>query len=319
MTSLVGPSFQRVDEINGRELEHNGYFGPRNKPLLVKNALRSWPAWGSWSFERLSELRHADGSDAIVQFQNGLVEQGATRERPHLPVSPYLRELAQAAQRPHRDDAGLLSPQRLRKLKKNELFKLDWAYMQSFEADRLYLAQWNILDEFPALRQDFAIRKLWPGLRWTWEYVFIGPAHTVTGLHNDFPHNWFCQVRGVKEIILFSPEQMPQEYVSSKYDWGATLNSIDISRLHQQPEQLNRLGTAQGIYARVEPGDALFIPKRTWHAVVALEPSISLGVFGLTVPEIIIEGGYITLKDMLHKMHLYRWGNCTCHDRSVIR
>jgi len=70
--------------------------------------------------------------------------------------------------------------------------------------------------------------------------------------------------------------------ISEKYDWGATLSDINISRLPEQPQQLAAFEKTRGLYARVETGDALFIPKRTWHAVVALEPSISLGVFGLT-------------------------------------
>ena len=65
--------------------------------------------------------------------------------------------------------------------------------------------------------------------------------------------------------------------------------------------------------ARVEAGDALFIPKRNWHAVVAQEPSISLAVFGLTFWEIISRGGPLEVRQFLHKLHLYRWGNCICH------
>jgi lysine-specific demethylase 8 len=63
----------------------------------------------------------------------------------------------------------------------------------------------------------------------------------------------------------------------------------------------------------VESGDALFIPKGNWHAVVSLEPSISLGVFGLTPSEIVFGGGPEEIRHLLHKLHLYRWKNCTCH------
>lgn len=313
MTSIIGPTFQFVEEIDAAQLARNGGFGARTSPLLVKGALHSWPAQKDWSFEYLSRLRHKDGAEPVVKFQNGLVEQGATRHRPWLPVGPYLQELAAAAAQPLSDDVGLLSNRQRRLLGKDERFTLDWSHMQSFRPDRLYLAQWNILDEFPALRRDFAIRDLWPGRRWTWEYVFVGPANTVTGLHYDFPNNWFCQMRGTKEFLLFPPEQTPHMCVSAKYDWGATLSDINISRLTEQPQQLREFEKTQGLYARVEPGDALFIPKHTWHAVVSLEPSISLGVFGLTAGEILFEGGPTSVKDFMHKLHLYRWGNCTCH------
>jgi len=47
--------------------------------------------------------------------------------------------------------------------------------------------------------------------------------------------------------------------------------------------------------------------------VVALTPSISLGVFGLTPWEVIAGGGPSEFRSLLHKLRLYRWGNCTCH------
>ncbi|GEM_PF-280942 len=313
MTSYLGPSFELVDTIAWDDLQRNGGFGPRKTPLLIKGAVKAWPAGKRWSFESLSEMRRPDGSDVVFRFQNGLVEQGITRQPLDLPISPYLRELAQIAKQPCRDDTGLLPYQRFQRIPKGERFNLDWSHMKSFTADRVYLAQWNILDEFPALRNDFAIRQLWPGWRWTWEFVFIGPAHTVTGVHNDFPNNWFCQVRGTKEVILFPPSQNQHMCKSRKYDWGATLSDIDISRLDEQPRERTEFAKAHGWYARVEAGDALFIPKRNWHAVVAQEPSISLAVFGLRPWEIILGGGPSEVRQLLHRLHLYRWGNCTCH------
>ena len=185
--------------------------------------------------------------------------------------------------------------------------------MQSFRPTTLYLAQWDILQKFPGLRADLAIKRLWPGVRLTWEYVFMGPANTVTGLHNDFPHNWFCQLTGTKEFILFAPEQSAHLCPARKYDWGATLSDINISRLTEQTAALAAFQKAHGTYARVEAGDALFVPRRTWHSVVSLAPSISLGMFGLTPFEVATGGAWATLRDWAHHLHLYRWGNCTCH------
>ena len=127
----------------------------------------------------------------------------------------------------------------------------------------MYLAQWDILREFPALRQDFNLKDLWPGRRLTWEFIFLGPAHTVTGLHNDFPHNWFCQLRGVKEFILFPPDQSAHLSPLQKYDWGATLSDINIAQLHtpEQATERAQFAKAKGLYARVEAGDASSSPN----------------------------------------------------------
>ena len=313
-----GPSFRFVDEVRWEDLAASGGFRPRTTPLLVKGAVKAWPASERWTFEKLAELRRADGSEVVTSFQNGLVEQGVTREPLIQPIAPYLRELAaNADERVHdgRVRSGLLTQARYDALREEQgsTFKLDWSYMKTFEANRAYLAQWYVLNEFPELRDDFAIRKLWPGLRWTWEYTFIGPADTVTGVHYDFPNNWFCQVRGLKEFLLFPEDQTPYMSKSKKYDWGATLSDVDVSRLDQQPEIAARFAQAHGWYARVESGDALFVPRRTWHSVVSLLPSISLAVFGLTAWEVLRGGAPAQIRGGLHALGLYAKDNCTCH------
>ncbi|MDB4986613.1 MAG: hypothetical protein JWN04_1791 [Myxococcaceae bacterium] len=314
--AYAGPQFEQVEQIEADALAQCGGFSPRVTPLLIKGALKTWPAFTRWSFERLAGLRRKDGSDVVTSFQNGLIEQGETRAPLELPVAPYLRELGREAAmtRPEQlEENGLLPNRKRRALVPGQTFQLDWAYLKTFAATRSYLAQWHLLDEFPELRRDMAIRSLWPGWRWTWEFAFIGPANTVTGLHHDFPPNWFCQISGVKEYLLFAPEQTPYLSESRKYDRGATLSEVDITRLDAQPEKAAAFAQARGLYARVEPGDALFVPSKTWHAVVSLAPSISLAVFGLTGPQVLARGLPSELRHMMHLMRLHRWGHCTCH------
>jgi len=315
--AVIGPTFRFVNEISWDDLLTRSRIGPPTGPLLVKGAVKAWPAWQRWSFEALADLTEANGRQTTASFQNGLVEQGMTRAPVIQPVAPYLRDLSRQSTLPASERSGLLSEKRRGLIGRSDTFTLDWSYMNSFKADKVYLAQWNILDAFPELRKDFAIRTVWPGWRWTWEFVFMGPSQTVTGLHFDFPNNWFCQVRGTKEVILFPPDQTPNMCRSKKYDWGATLSDIDISRVEHQRRELPHFNNLNGLYARVEAGDALFIPSRTWHAVVALEPSISLAVFGLTPAEIVVGGGAASARHGAHMLRLYRWGNCTCHKMSA--
>lgn len=316
MNAYRGPQFQQVEQVQWQTLAASGGFRAGDRPLLIKGALDAWPASRNWTFERLATLRRPDGSEPVTSFQNGLVEQGVTRAPVIQATAPYLRRLAADAQRIRATDIdhiGLLPNTRREQLGPGECFTLDWDYLAQLPADEVYLAQWYILNEFPHLRDDFEIARLWPGLRWTWEYTFIGPAHTVTGLHYDFPNNWFCQVNGVKEFILFPPDQNAHLCRSKKYDWGATLSDIDITRLAQQPHEREHFAQARGLYARVETGDALYVPSKTWHAVVSLQPSISLAVFGLTPWELVAGGLPSQTRALLHYLHLYRHGNCTCH------
>lgn len=308
-TAVRGPLFTDVETITAADLARAGGFRPRERPLLVKGAIAQWPATTRWTFERLAQLRRRDGSEVVTSFQNGLVEQGRTTAPLIQPIAPYLRALA----RERRPDVDALGLRPKAAAHADAPFHLDWDYLRRFEPRRAYLAQWDILGEFPEMRGDFAIRSLWPGWRWTWQYTFIGPGDTVTGLHYDFPNNWFCMVSGTKEFLLFPPDQAPFMAKSRKYDWGATLSDIDITDLDRDPALSSTFSRARGLYARVESGDALFVPRRTWHAVVSLEPSVSLAVFGLTAGEILAGGLPSETRSLLHKLHLYRWGNCTCH------
>jgi lysine-specific demethylase 8 len=310
--SYAGPTLTSVDQIDAAELEREGGFRSHTRPLLVRGAIKQWPAYSRWTFDRLARLRGAEGGEVVTSFQNGLVEQGRTRQPVLQAIKPYLEDLARQPV-PDVSETGLLPSSLRRASAGGGPLTLDWDFMRTFEPRRVYLAQWNILQQFPELRADFDIRTLWPGWRWTWEYTFIGPALTVTGLHYDFPSNWFCMVAGTKEFLLFPEEQTPYLCRSRKYDWGATLSDIDITRLHEQPRESATFSRARGWYARVESGDALFVPARTWHGVVSLAPSISLAVFGLTAREIIAGGIPSETRSLLHKLHLYRWGNCTCH------
>ena len=312
---MRGPAFHLVDECALEAFEFEAGIAARATPLLVKGAVRHWPAWENWTFDKLADLCDSRGDQVVSSFQTGLTEQGVTRRRADLAVAPYLRELGRAAAMPPRAAGALLDPRRRAQLAPCEHFMLDWSRMD-FTPDRVYLQQWDMLTCLPQLRRDFPMRRLWPGLRKTWEYAFIGPADTLSGLHCDFPNNWFCQVRGVKEFVMFTRDQTEHLSVARKYDWGATLSEVDLSRLDDKPAVRDRFEQARGLYARVEAGDALYIPSRTWHAVLALEPSISIGIFGLTPAEALIGGGVATLRDLLHRAHLYRWGNCTCHPGS---
>lgn len=310
-SEYLGPSFQLVDETPAENLVRGG-GAVFDRPIVARGAVRAWPAWERWSFERLADRCEAE--NVTNRFQEGLVEQGATRPLPVLPVAPYLRELADASRNRVSAEAGLLPDSRRRALADGERFHLSWSHMQSFEANRRYLADWPVLSVFPDMRQDFGFQSLWPGRRWTWEYVFIGPANTVTGLHQDIHDNWFCQIRGTKELLLIPRDQTPYMCVSSKHNLGSVLSRIDVAALPRQPREAAEFAKTRGAYARVEAGDALFIPKHTWHTVVSLEPSISLGVFGLTAREVVTAGAWSELKNLFHTWKLYKWGNCICHE-----
>jgi hypothetical protein len=322
---FAGPTFQLADQIDFDELDKVGgfqAFAARNRrPLVIKGAVKAWPAWEKWNFDALASL--AEAKQLETKFQDGLIEQGSTKEPPRLPVAPYFRELAKASQEVDKavvDQRGLCNKQRYDTLQKGEEFHLGWSHMQTFEANKLYLGEWHMLQQMPELREDFKIAEIWPGCRFIWEVVFIGPADTHTGLHFDVEDNWFFQVRGTKEFLLFDPDQGEYMSRSTRYDFGAVLSDINLMNIPNEPsERLGNFGKAKGYYIRVEAGDAVFIPKYFWHTVVSLEPSISLAVFGMTPCELVAASVPYSTRAVLHSLGLYARGNCTCHPTTVLK
>jgi hypothetical protein len=316
-----GPSFRRVDQIDWQDFLRRGEpLAKRDRPLLVKGAIRHWPATERWSFERLAELRRRDGSEVLTKFQIGIAEQGESRRDVIRPIAPYLLSLAKAQREAFSTgdhELGLLTAAQHARLSASESFRLDWAYMKTLPRDLPYISLWHILDEFPELKRDFKVGEIWPGLRWDWAYTFLGPGKSVTGFHFDYPSNLFCQVSGVKEFLLFPPDQNAHMAPSTKYDWGGKMSHVDITRLDEQPEIAAEFAQASGLYARVETGDALYVPRRTWHAVVSSVPSVSLAVFGLTPWELLVDGLPSVALAALHALRLYGRGNCTCHGKKA--
>jgi hypothetical protein len=316
---FVGPSFQLADQIDFEDLDQVGGFeavARNRRPLVIKGALKAWPAWEKWNLDALASLADAKQIESRT-FQIGLVQQGAVEVPPQLPVAPFFRELAKASQEVDPavvNQRGLCKKERYDALQQGEEFHLDWSYMQSFELSKLYLGEWRMFQVLPELREDFKIAEIWPGCRFVWEVGFIGPAGTFTGLHFDIEDNWFFQVRGTKEFLLFYPDNNEYMSRSKRYEFGSIVSDINLKDLHNEPpERLEKFAKAKGRFVRVEAGDAVFIPQGYWHCVLSLEPSFSLGVFGLTPCELVANSFVYAAKEVLHGLGLYARGNCTCH------
>jgi len=94
-----------------------------------------------------------------------------------------------------------------------------------FRENRLYLAEGDLLDRFPTLKANLNllrnVREVEDSGKPIREFlelmeldkekggglykalVWIGPRGAVTPLHNDDFHNFFAQIVGEKEVILF--------------------------------------------------------------------------------------------------------------------
>lgn len=226
----LGPLFRQVEAVDGRAVSPASLVAAgRASPVVVRGAASSWPALGAWSFSALADA--AAASQCVGTLQAGLAEQGATQPPVCTPASAYLSNLAAAAPSvPPGDGLAPSGSDEAAALEGGLETRLRWSFLSSFKPDAPYLAQWDMLRQIPVLRADApTAATLWP--RWwrSFDFVWLGPARTVTGLHFDRPANWFTQLRGVKEVVLLPPGNAHLLPLNGKYDFGC----VGIPRVHR--------------------------------------------------------------------------------------
>jgi lysine-specific demethylase 8 len=101
--------------------------------------------------------------------------------------------------------------------------------------------------------------------------VWIGSAGTRSMLHSDLKDNLFCQIWGMKQLVLLPWEQaraaypFPDNLVNSRLD----LANLDLDRFPHLRRATLYAGT-------IEPGEILFMPRGCWHDIRSRTPSISI-------------------------------------------
>ena len=144
-------------------------------------------------------------------------------------------------------------------------------------------------------------------------FFWIGPKSALTGLHFDLDSVAFLhQVVGRKEIWLFPPDQTEFLYPNERYEPGG--RTAAVNPFEPDLVRFPEFEHAQGLYMVLEPGDALFVPSRWWHAVRSLDVTVSFaGRTERTCSSVTSSVHY--LFEILHRNGLYHsWDDCTCHD-----
>jgi len=129
------------------------------------------------------------------------------------------------------------------------------------------LDSWGALhEESPPIR--YVLRKLLT------KNIWMGSTGNVTGMHYDTEDNINVQVRGRKEVILFSSAQLHELYPRSVWDYMSNFSRVDIATpdLSRYP----RFSRATPLRAVLEPGDFIFIPIYWWHQFNTLEASLNV-------------------------------------------
>lgn len=246
---------------------------PAPRPVLLRRLAVAWPASRRWTFDYLA----ARGQGVEVVATRSLVETEKT-VRETVELRAYIQSVLGGAAA---DGQNYVS------------------YLPLFEA-------------LPELKADVPFAELYGSFLLKDLAAWIGPAGTVTGLHDDTLPNLVAQIRGRKGLLLFPPSPLDRIYRSAKFDFGTHLSLVDLCR----PDfaRFPRLRELRPLVAVLEEGDGLYIPPAWWHFVVAETPSVTLSLFAGSLRQALRRVLPQVPQLLLHRAGLYAQGNCVCHN-----
>jgi ribosomal protein L16 Arg81 hydroxylase len=215
-------------------------FYALNKPLIVRNAVKHWPAVKQWNAEYLIEK--AGACDVQIQSrrtQNLNYEIQASQHRQVTRFDDFVKQVF----------FGVES---------NDIYMT----AQNGDINGNALANlWPDLAPLPAILNDATdVHRM---------FFWIGPRGTVTPLHHDLTNNLMAQVVGRKLVKLIAPDYLP--YIYNHYHCYSQVDpeNVDLAKF----PLFKRVKVFD---VEIGPGDLLFLPVGWWHHVRSLDPSITI-------------------------------------------
>jgi histone arginine demethylase JMJD6 len=239
------------------------FLVPRS-PVVITGALKSWQATSKWSLEYFKD-RHGS-----------------------MPLSIEGQNHTLAGFLPAREGGGSLTMGEF----------IDLVSSSSEENPAPYLRNVWIEKFLPELDADLQPAPPYFYPNWL-EGPFTQPLYSrvhagrpelyIGGRGGKFPvlhydswhmYTFLCQIYGVKEYTMFSPDQTPFLYPSDYHTSSISVNEIEDVDLETFP----LFAKTNPIRFTLNPGEILFVPPGWWHMVKILTPSISISATRVSSP-----------------------------------
>lgn len=130
------------------------------------------------------------------------------------------------------------------------------------------------IEELPErIRRDVPPPPYCASAPWRTAKIWISAGDTVSAMHRDLADNLHAQVVGRKRFSLVAPKESARLYPNTLLHGVPNGCRIDIER--PDLERFPKLHGVEVFTADLQPGDAVYIPRRWWHHVRTLDLSIS--------------------------------------------
>ncbi|MEP3208049.1 MAG: cupin-like domain-containing protein [Maribacter sp.] len=206
------------------------------KPVLIENLTRSWPAYEKWNLNYIQER----SGDQIVPLYNN---------------------------EPAKDKESVYAP-------KKEMKLYDYIEILKTQPTDLRIFFYELLKKMPELRNDFEYPDI--GLKFFKKLpaLFFGGGASKVFMHYDIdlPDSMHFHFDGHKSVTLFSPEQTKYLY---RVPYSIhNLEAIDMD--NPDFEKYPALQYAEGMQVNMKHGDALYMPSGYWHYIKYLDGGFSM-------------------------------------------
>lgn len=214
------------------------YFLPQ-RPVVIRGLCSDWRATTAWSFD---SIRRNIGSRVVPAFPTKDGMLGYDEEAGTVARTGVFSELLDSIEH----DA-----------------KPKWFLMLYPGTD---------VPEFEADVQapEYCSRALWKKSRVT----IAGPG-ALTPLHREIADNFFCVFSGEKEFVLF-----PANETRNLYALSVLSGAPHFSHVEPRDSDLSRFPRVSKVTpwrCTLRAGDAIYVPRRWWHAVSTSQPAVGMG------------------------------------------
>lgn len=243
------PEYEKIEKIDfpSEEVFFKDYW-TRNKPVIIKNFAKGWPAISKWSLEYFEDKF----GDELVEVQTKRntdknYELNSVLHKTKMPLNEFIGKIK--ASESSNDFYMTANNNTLKETRLKEVLE--------------------DLGKFP----EYLTTPKADGNTHLW----IGPKGTITPLHHDEVALFHVQIVGRKVWKLISPLYGPNVYNHKGVFSAIDLQNIDYNRFP-------KMKGVKIIEALVEPEEALFLPIAWWHGVVSLDRSISMSMINFKYP-----------------------------------